>query len=194
MPNEISVSSDHVHSGSYSLRLQAPPQDTAVVEQRFTPLQLPVEVTAYWYNVQWPSECGHKFTQWVVGDDAGHVLETAFTGGSLNGELDVFPYTGYSALNLPQQPLNTWIKWTAKIYSDHLEFYLNDVNEPLTSNDTPWVMSNIAFIQLVASCSAITYVDDVSITPITQSILTPAIEAWDRFWAWVWCQFGYCST
>lgn len=190
-----SVSNTQHHSGSYSLLLQAPVGGLTGVHQNFVISQFPVAVTAYWYNVQWPSACGHSYTEWTVGDDTGHVIEVEFMGSAYTaGGMQISPI-GYYTENAPPQPLNTWIKWTAIFYSDHVEFYLNDVLIPLTPlSGSTWSMSHNFGIQLFNSCSAITYIDDVQITQINQpSVGASIIEAWDRFWAWVWCRFGYCS-
>ena len=167
------VSTGHVHSGTYSASFNVLPDDITGIQQNFTPIALPVTVSAYFYNVQYPApysaSCHHPYTQWTIVDTTGHVLEAGFSGaqpasGISSGQAWLVAYTGYNMVWLSSQPTNQWIRITVAIYQDQLKFYLNDVEvslRPQPSN--PWSFSSVKSIQLIASCSAVVYIDDVQI-------------------------------
>jgi hypothetical protein len=196
------VTNQQVHSGSYALSITAPPENNPngggnimTVQQEFAPMPLPLTFSASIYNLPYPTTyCSHPFTQWGIYDTTGHALEAGFSypGGEawsfskINGAEDWHWTRSYSP--------NQWVQLSVEVYSDHYNFYVNGQSVHQGQASEGWTFTSIYKVQLFNSCSATAYFDDVQFSPINQTIITPVIEAWDRFWAWVWCRFGYCST
>lgn len=195
---QVVVTSQQVHSGNYAISITAPPENNPngggnimTVQQEFAPMPLPLRFSVYIYNSPYPTTyCSHPYTQFSLVGTTGHAIEAGFSypgGEAWAYAYQTWHYTG-------SYPANQWVQLSVEVYQDHFNFYVNGQSVYQGQASEGWTFASIYKVQLFDSCSAVAYFDDVSITPINQSIVTPVIEAWDRFWAWIWCQFGYCST